>query len=464
MKKLFSLTLFLALLTLSLSAQRQYAGRWWVGMLQEANLALNLTFDNDGNPILYSPMQSPDPIIPSTWSFRGDTLALKVASLQVSMTLKYDSSSSLFAGSFKQGLGKMAVTLTPSEGLYRMVRPQEPQPPYHFEEEEVEVTRTDKAGRHIKLTGTLTYPKSTVKGLRQYPAVLLVSGSGQQNRDEEIFGHKPFLLIADYFAQRGIAVLRYDDRGTGGSLGDVKEATTYDLADDAEAMFDFLRKSKHVKSYQVGIMGHSEGGTIAPMIAARNKHVSFVVTLAGPGCTSIEVLLQQNEALALGQGMPDSLVAIRCDWYRSCFEAVRHFPETKYDSVFKAELKKRVSHLTSQECKAAELTGGNAYLLAQQMTLPWMKTFITLDPMDYLSQVKCRMLALNGEKDVQVLAKPNLEAIKRLTRGKAETLLLPGLNHLFQHCSTGLPNEYALIEETFSPEALEMIADWILKR
>ena len=464
MKKYCSIVIFLLLTSITMTAQQQFASRWWVGMLQEANLALNLTFDNDGNPILYSPMQSPEAIVPSSWSFRGDTLTLKVASLQVTMTLKYDSVQSHFTGSFKQGLSKFLVTLTPCEGMYQMVRPQEPQPPYHFEEEEVVVTRTDKAGREVKLTGTLTYPKSNVKGLRQYPAVLLVSGSGMQNRDEEVFGHKPFLVLADELAQRGIAVLRYDDRGTGGSMGDAKGATTYDLADDAEAMFEYLRRSKHVKSYQVGIMGHSEGGTIAPMIAARNKHVSFVVMLAGPGCTSIEVLLQQNEAMAKGQGMVDSLVAIRCDWYRSCFEAVGYYPEAKYDSVFKAELKKRVAHLSKEECKAAELTGGNAYLMAQQMALPWMKTFITLDPMDYLSQVKCRMLALNGEKDVQVLAQPNLEGIKRLTRGKAETHLLPGLNHLFQHCSTGLPNEYALIEETFSPEAIQLIADWILKK
>jgi len=267
-------------------------------------------------------------------------------------------------------------------------------------------------GDGATLAGTLTWPVGYDK--KQKPVVvLMVSGSGQQNRDEELFDHKPFLVIADYLARQGIATLRYDDRATGKSVGgEVKNATTADFMRDAAAGLNYLRQRKTFG--KVGILGHSEGGSIAFMLGARKK-TDFIVSLAGPGVKGDTLLAAQSNRILTLSGQPANMTVEK---YR------------QQDAV-------------------------------QQ--IPWLRWFNDYDPSDDIRKTRCFVFALNGNRDCQVISSLNLTAIKQLLQQSKRNLVkeYPGLNHLFQHCTTGLPTEYGQIEETISPEVLQDISQWI---
>ncbi|MBP5528023.1 MAG: alpha/beta fold hydrolase [Bacteroidales bacterium] len=438
----------LILLGLGLTAQAQ----WYTGMSQKTGLALCIHL-TDSAAELYSPMQTTDPIPVSGWSLQGDKLTLECKSIGLKMNLTRHEDG--WRGYWKQGLFKEDITLLPTDTLFTLRRPQTPQPPYRFDEDTVSVDYTDSQGNQVHLEGTLSVPRGSAL---RHPCLVLVSGSGQQNRDEEIFQHKPFLVLADYLASRGIAVLRYDDRGVGASTGDAEHGTTALFSEDAEAMFRAVKGNKHIDPARLGIGGHSEGGAIAPMVAARNKEVKFVVMLAGQGCTGRDVLLQQNEAIYRAAGLGDSLLALR----QACMRELLAMPAGSSQKDYKAVIDRHTAGLTKEQVDSIGFGRGAAATMKQQMDLPWMQTFLTLDPADYLPQVTCPVLALNGGKDSQVLARPNLDRVKQLCP-RADCRELPGLNHLFQHCTTGSPDEYILIEETFAPEALQALADWILK-
>ena len=435
-----------------------FRSRWWLAVLEEASLPINLTFSDqrDGlQPLLYSPMQTSDSIPPTSWSFSNDTLRLTHKPTGLRLVLCWNVADTTFTGTFRQGLLHAQMRFLPVDGLFSPSRPQTPLPPFPYRDEEVTVTSKN---RTVTLTGTLTLPQ----GDGPFPAVVLVSGSGQQNRDEELMGHKPFLVLADYLTRQGIAVLRYDDRGVGGSKGEVEQATTFDFADDAEMMFDFLRKHKSIDRRRVGILGHSEGGIIAPIVASRNRRVAFVVTLGGPGTTGAEVLLQQNGRIMELAGVPDRLNERHGAMLRDFFAMVDTLPASRYQERLIALCDEKSSGLTTDERKQASLRKADAMAMALQMQMPWMRTFLTLDNSDYLRKVRCPLLALNGDRDCQVLP-CNLDAIGRATEGRAELRLMKGLNHLMQHCETGAPGEYMLIEETMAPEVMETVAKWILK-
>ena len=436
---------FFLLMCVGLTAHAQ----WWTGWSQQTSLALCI-HQTDNSFELYSPLQTSDPIPVSKWSLRNDTLRLECSSIGFKATLtKRDSS---WTGTWRQGLLKEAITFYPADTLYQLRRPQTPQPPYRFDEETITADYTDSQGNAVHLEGTLSYPK----GAGPYPTLVLVSGSGQQNRDEELFFHKP-LVLADYLASRGIAVLRYDDRGVGASTGPLDSADTYLFAEDAEAMFNALKNNPHVDPARLGIGGHSEGGAIAPMVAARNKDVKFVVMLAGQGCTGLEVLMQQNEALYHVKGVSDSLVAVRTRCMRELFGLPKESSVKDYQAV----ILRHTSGLSKEQIDSIDLKKGTAYALKQQLGTRWMQTFLHLDPAEYLPKVKCKILALNGWKDCQVLCEPNLNRIEDLTSGRAVCNQQRWLNHLFQHCETGSPDEYMLIEETFAPQTMKTIADFI---
>ncbi|MBR1926892.1 MAG: alpha/beta hydrolase, partial [Bacteroidales bacterium] len=306
-----------------------------------------------------------------------------------------------------------SLTLTPGDVVRN--RPQTPVEPFPYKVEEVSFTNGDAV-----LSGTLVYPEGW-NARKKVPVAILVSGSGLQNRDEELFGHKPFLVISDYLARKGIATLRYDDRGAGKSVGNAQEATTMDFMEDAGAGLDFLRSTG--KFGKTGVIGHSEGGEIAFMLAARNK-VDFLVSLAGPGVQGDSILLLQN------------LNALRQAGYT--------MPIPK--ETVRAQVKSRNN--------------------------PWLDYFIDYDPAKDIRLVRCPALILNGGKDTQVEAPVNIPAIEsnlpRNRRGryvskKTAVKVYPGLNHLFQHCETGQSDEYGRIEETISPEVLSDIAAWINK-
>lgn len=465
--KIVALWLFTAIAAMTQAqVPPQFKGRWWLGMLEEVSLPLNITFEEDASgalePVLYSPMQSAEAMHPTTWSYAGDTLRMQMKDLGLKMTLAYRPADSAFAGRFKQGLYVTDITLKPTQGLFKLNRPQEPHPPFQYSEQRMVLNRKDGHGKMINMGVTLTLPKELKT--ENVPCVLLVSGSGLQNRDEELLGHKPFKVIADYLARNGIASLRYDDRGTGESTGDVTSITTDDLAEDAEWLFNWLRKQPGIDPKRVGIAGHSEGGCIAPMIASRNRKVAFIVMLAGPGVNGGEILRTQNRDLYLANGVDSGLVAARDAFLKDCFDALPQYKDSELDSLFKAFAERHSRGLTKAERKKVGLTAYEASQMALQiqMQTAWMRRFIELDPADYLKKVRCPVLAMNGGKDLQVSAEENLAAIKKAMKAELlTTKRFDGLNHLFQHCDKGLPSEYMLIEETFAPESLEAMTEWI---
>ena len=438
---------------------RNFQNKYWLAVV--VNLPLNLTFQRSGDsvvPVIYSVFQGNAAIHPTSWSFLGDTLVFRNKDISLKITAVYNHSTNTFDGTFKQFVTAEKITFSPTEGPFKVNRPQTPQPPYSFDEEEVAVTSKDG---QTTLSGTLTLPRKEGR----FPAVVLVSGSGQQNRDEEIFQHKPFLVIADYFARRGIAVLRYDDRGVGLSTGDAAKATTLDFANDARGAFDFLRRHKRIDRRRIGIVGHSEGALIAQIVAAQCRKVSFIAFLGGQGCSGAEILLQQNRRIFELQGVADTLVEKRLACMREFFVVADTMgPKGKMIPALQEVISRNCPNLTQSQLEVVGLDKKSLFGWSQQLQLPWFKTFLKLTPADYLPKVKCPILALGGEKDVQVLAKENLALIKKLSGGRADVRLMPSLNHLFQHCTTGLPDEYLSIKETISPEVLEILATWILEK
>ncbi|MEO7093157.1 MAG: alpha/beta fold hydrolase [Polyangiales bacterium] len=337
-------------------------------------------------------------------------------------------------------------------------RPQMPKPPFAYEAREVSY---DNAKDKMHFTGTLTLPP----GAGPFPAVLLVTGSGTQDRDETIFGHKPFLLLADRLTKSGVAVLRVDDPGAGGSTGDAANATIEVHARDAEAGLAFLAAQKEIDKTRLGLIGHSEGGIIAAMVASRTKDVAFVVSLAGTGVSGAEINPLQIEAILRADGK------IKEEGIKAVVEAQRSLMKLIVKGADEAALEAGV---TAAFATAAKFAATDADKMATQKEMtaslgalnsPWFKSFVKLDPAPYWSKVTVPVLALIGDKDTQVPADVNLAAIKaalgKAKNAAAVTEKLPGLNHLFQPAKTGLLDEYATIETTFDEKALDRVVDWV---
>lgn len=359
-------------------------------------------------------------------------------------------------GTWKQGKTKIPLDLTYTDTIKVVKHLQEPKKPFPYKEEEVTFNSTGGA----VLVGTLTYPSIG----ENFSAVVMVTGSGPQNRNEEILGHKPFLVIADYLTRNGIAVLRYDDRGTHASKGDYSKATTLDNADDAMAGINFLKTKSQINPKKIGIIGHSEGGIVAPICAAKNKDVAFIIMLAGPGVSGDQILLAQSELIAKAEKMNEDSIKMDIELSEKIYTVIK---KVKSNEKATEKIRKLMTDALPDSLKKDLKT---SFLIGQQIATlesPWMRFFITFDPQTCLKKTKCPVLALIGEKDLQVPAEQNIPAIeKALIKAKNKDYTvkkLPGLNHLFQHCTTGSPKEYANIEETFSPEVLKMVSDWILK-
>ena len=323
-------------------------------------------------------------------------------------------------------------------------RPPTPQPPFPYRTEEITLLSN---APDVNLACTLTIPE----GDGAHPAMLLVTGSGRQDRDETIFGHKPFLVIADYLARRGAIVLRCDDRGTGKSTGQFDGATTADFSLDAEGAFNSLLKRPEVK--QVGIGGHSEGAVIAAMVASRRRDVAFVVMLAGTGVSGEEVAYSQTAAIQRARGMPESDI-----------QAYRRMEQTMIALVRTGASDAEMRRQAQERFPTIPDTDWIIYLLKD----PWHRWFLDYDPTPMLAKVKCPALVLNGDLDLQVVAELNVLAVEAaLRKGGNQHITVrrfPKLNHLFQTATTGLPDEYSQIDETIAPEVLETIANWLTNR
>ncbi len=370
-------------------------------------------------------------------------LTLSAMGASYSGTLKGE----VIEGEFTQHGMAFPLNLARGEKEAPKARPQDPQPPFNYRAEEVTFTNKKEGNT---LAGTLTIPE----GDGPFPALVLVSGSGQQNRDEELMNHRPFWVIADYLSRRGVAVLRYDDRGMGGSKGEVLNATSLDFSYDAEAAFDYLLNRKEINASLVGILGHSEGGIINFMVAERRPEVAFLVSLAGPAVNGIEVLKEQQAAILRVQGMTEEMVKFSGNANAQMFDIIEASNDREEADTLLRQLLKGWGY--NEEL--TEQTVG-------QMTSPWMYYFLKYDPTEAIVKTTCPALLLNGSKDLQVIASQNLPAYERIIAEHGKTNLtlreMPDLNHLFQHCETGSPTEYVTIEETISPEVLEAIVEFV---
>jgi hypothetical protein len=318
----------------------------------------------------------------------------------------------------------------------------------------------------IHLAATLTLPS----GNGPFPAVVLITGSGPLNRDEEILGHKPFLLIADHLARAGIAVLRADDRGVGGSTGGtVDEATTEELAGDTLAGIEFLKTQLTISSDRIGLIGHSEGGIIAPLLASRSKDVAFIVMLAGPGVRGDQVLLKQLEMIARADGEDEGLIQQKNKDAAELVAAIETGAGlTAIDALMRSQLIRQAQILPNPQRPTTAQSDATADMTARGMTTRWFRFFFTCDPRPALRKVTVPVLVMNGELDRQISPEQNLPEIEKALKdaGNADVTirLMPGLNHLFQKAKTGSPSEYGTIDETFNEGAVEVISDWILGR
>ncbi|MGE5458228.1 MAG: alpha/beta hydrolase family protein, partial [Methanococcaceae archaeon] len=319
-----------------------------------------------------------------------------------------------------------------------------------------EVVFVNKNAKDIKLAGTLTIPEK----VKNPPAVILISGSGPQDRNEKIFEHEPFFVLADYLTRQGIAVLRYDDRGIAKSEGEFKSATSYDFSTDAEAALEFLRTRTDIDINKIGLIGHSEGGMIAPMVASRNKNTAFIILLAAPGVTIDKLMMKQTEDIALGRNIPAEEIQNMLKMNKAVYAAIRG---TEDEITTENKLK---DVLAKNNFAGGNKEASDSFI--KSMLSPWFSYFIRFTPEVYLQKVKCPVLALNGDLDKQVDATMNLEAIrevlKRENNPDFSLQYLHGLNHLFQEAKTGSETEYAFIEQTMSPQVLEAIGSWIHKR
>jgi len=439
MKRIFLSVLLL--ISVSFAFGQDVVG-YWKGTLEFMGQKIELAFDISSNGGTLSATMDAQgiPGLPvSSVVFEDNVLKLELT--QFNIAVEGICSEGKIEGKYHQNGIELPLTLVRGEKSAPR-RPQEPREPFPYLTEEVKFHNSEE---NFDLAGTLTIPE----GNGPFTALVLVTGSGAQNRDEELMGHRPFAVIADYLTRQGIAVLRYDDRGVGAS-GDGKQgATTADIANDASAAVDYLRSRKDIAS--VGLAGHSEGGAIAFMLASRGK-LDFIISLAGPAMKGSDVLASQQEAIYRASGMTDAAIKDNEKLFIAIFKAV--------DSASTPE-----EALAGVKAAAAGLPDDRKQAIIDQMLNPWMFFFAKYNPTEDLSYIKCPLLAINGSADLQVISSDNLKALTTIAKANPSLSIkmveLPGLNHLFQHCKSGLPAEYGTIEETFAPEALELMLSFI---
>ena len=390
----------------------------------------------------------------------GNKLTFSAAKFGINYEGTLNEAGDEISGTFKQGANSSPLVFKRTTEAPKINRPQEPKKPYPYDEEEVSY-RNEKD--NIKISGTLTVPR----GSAPYPAVLLITGSGAQDRNETIAGHHPFLVLADHLTRNGIAVLRVDDRGIGGTESGSPSATSENYAEDALAGVNFLKQRKEIDPKMIGLVGHSEGGMIAPMAAARSNDVSFIVMLAGPGQRGEDIIYTQLELVQKAQGTHVDTIRHSISLSKKINAIVKTETDAKrIEQRINEEIAAYGQTLGDLQKKLFEPAAGTIKTLMPMFKTPWYRYFINYDPQPVLKNVKVPVLALNGELDLQVAVKENLDLIgaslKAGGNGDVTIKAFPKLNHLFQTSQTGSLSEYGQIEETMSPEVLKTVSDWIL--
>ncbi len=430
----------------------------WQGALETHGMRLrfqlHISHDTEGK--LIAALDSLDQLVSGlpaiNVSQKDSAVHLEIPAVASTYDGTLNAPKNVIAGEWSQSEIKQELVFKRSDQPLALRRPQNPSKPYPYREEEVSFSNV-AAG--VTLAGTLTLPK----GPGPFAAALLIAGSGPQDRDESLVNHKPFLVLSDYLTRRGIAVLRYDKRGIGKSTGSADTATTMDLAGDAESAVSYLKSRREIDPGKIGLIGHSEGAMIAPSIAARSESIPWIVLLAAPATKGEDTLLNQSELIARAGGLGDAQVATSLNFDRQAYDLVRKEKDT-------AVLTDKLQVLVKESGLDSALPAAALEPQLRMMTSPWFRFFLDYDPLPNLQKLKCPVLALYGEKDLQVPPKVNLPLLQKALsvagHTPADTRQLPELNHLFQHAYSGSPTEYAAIEETFSPEALRIIADWLV--
>jgi len=463
MRKICTLLFIFLVVFSNANSQENIIGDW-NGVLSLGGQQLSLIIHLEKVGTTYSgSMDSPDQkafgIKADKVVFEKDTLDFIIS--KIGLRFKGFWADTTISGEFTQGYFKAPLQLSRRKVEKKVVvKPQEPQAPFPYLEEEVVFHHVNA---NFDMAGTLTLPK----GDGVFPLILLISGSGPQDRNEEILGHKPFLIIADYLTKKGYAVFRYDDRGTAKSGGEFEGATSPDFASDAASALAYLKTRKDIDTTKIALAGHSEGAMLAAMIAANDSSINAIIMLAGPGIPGDQLLLMQQELIATVNKVSPDEIKENTIINRSLFELINKSNDIESATITVEKKLKKISKKLSKI--ALEAYGGKTEFVSQNLRAyinPWMYYFLRYDPAVDLKNIKCNVLALNGNKDLQVPSKINLAAIELNINnpGKIKQVIeMPNLNHLFQNCLTGNITEYGEIQETISPEVLEKINEFLTR-
>lgn len=478
MKLLFT---FLCLAFISICPAQQIIGNW-EGTIAVQGTELPIVFhiskDSAGKlqATFDSPKQKAFNLACGDVMVQADSVIIMIPMIKGSYTGRLEQDNKQITGTWNQGPASLPLGLkkTADVATAKVVnRPQTPKPPFPYKSEDVVYSNADRSIR-FGATFTVPLPDPNINYFRApvYPTVILITGSGRQDRDETIMDHKPFAVIADHLTRQGIAVLRVDDRDMGKTTGNYASATSADFAKDIEAGIAYLKSREDVDTANIGLIGHSEGGMIAPMVAAKTSEVKFMVLLAGPGEKISSLMEQQAVDVAVASGVSQVYAEQYRLLYRKLVAAIIKETDTVKAmacgiSVFNSWQKNKEIVLVKATTGVTDENSKRNFVrsFVVQFNTPWLRYFFQYDPAIYLARVKCPVLAINGEKDIQVAARPNLAAIQQVLEKAGNshitTVAMPGLNHLFQHCTSCDVDEYGELEETFDKATLLLMSDWI---
>lgn len=452
----------------SISAQSDFRGRWQGALHEVQNLQISFNLEgidvNNLTAKLDVPSQGAEDVPCTGVEVRNDSVFIDMKMINGEYVGKLVNVNKIDGVWTQNGLS-LVLNLKRTEGKLKLNRPQTPQPPFSYNSDDIVFYSKDKS---MEFGATITYPKDDEK----HPAIIMITGSGPQNRDEELFQHKPFAVVADHLTKNGYVVLRVDDRGVGSTGGDRGTATSADFAKDVEEAITYIKTRAEVDKKKIGLYGHSEGGLIAEMLAAERRDLDFIILMAAPGVPVKQLMTEQNVALLKNRGISEDAANSYGRLYQNLVDDLTSSSSQKevYDKMnnsFNTWKKRTESDIVLSITGVSDSTSQDLFVrtFMDQSWNKWMTYFMRFDPQPVLADVRCKVLALNGSKDYQVLSRSNLEGILNgLKESKSklyEAREIEGVNHLFQECNTCNVQEYGKLEQTIKPEVLDIITNWL---